>query len=348
MTSTLVFRRDDRLLVLAPHPDDETLATGGILQGALAAGAEVRVVIASDGDNNPWPQRWLERRWRIDAGARARWGRRRREESRRALEILGVPAEAVRHLGWPDLGMTAQLMEGPLAERVLAEELATFAPTHLAAPMANDHHPDHNALAILIELALAVTPAVRPRRLGYLVHGLAPAEAADACTFPGSDAQRRRKREAVMAHATQVSLSERRLLAIAAREERFIAANVSPALPRTFSLRVPMTARLPWVRHELLLVTLGGGAVRRVRLQVSAAMNGESVSEHDGLRLRMRRVGGGVEVDVASEPPLERGFIKLARSGSRLVIYDCAGWTDFTQCLAERLPEALAGSALPR
>lgn len=348
MTSTLAFRRHDRLLVLAPHPDDETLATGGIIQGARAAGAEVRVVIASDGDNNPWPQRWLERRWRIDAEARARWGRRRREESRHALEILGVPSGAVRHLGWPDLGMTACLMDGPAAERVLADELATFAPTHLAAPLANDHHPDHNALAILVELALAATPAVRPRRLGYLVHGQCAEADLQACTYPASDAQRQQKRQAVMAHATQVSLSERRLLAIAAREERFTAAVAPPMLPRTFSLRVPVPARLPWLRHELLIVTLGGGVTRRVRLHVGAAQAGQSGFDPNGLRLRMRAVGGGVEVDVASESPLDRGFIKVTRSGSRLVIYDCAGWADFSDCLAERLPEPLAGDAVPR
>nr|MBP6330775.1 PIG-L family deacetylase [Dokdonella sp.] len=42
----------DRVLVLAPHPDDEVLATGGLIQQALAAGAALRVIVATDGDNN--------------------------------------------------------------------------------------------------------------------------------------------------------------------------------------------------------------------------------------------------------------------------------------------------------
>ncbi|MCB1569830.1 MAG: PIG-L family deacetylase, partial [Xanthomonadales bacterium] len=61
MTLRLELRDSDRLLVVVPHPDDETLATGGLIQRALLAGAALRVVFATDGDNNPWPQRWLER-----------------------------------------------------------------------------------------------------------------------------------------------------------------------------------------------------------------------------------------------------------------------------------------------
>ena len=47
-----------KIAVLAPHPDDESLGTGGLIQQALAAGAEVRVIFVTDGDNNPWPQRF--------------------------------------------------------------------------------------------------------------------------------------------------------------------------------------------------------------------------------------------------------------------------------------------------
>ena len=50
----------DRVLVLAVHPDDESLCAGGLIQHALAHGAKVRVVFITDGDNNPWPQRFVE------------------------------------------------------------------------------------------------------------------------------------------------------------------------------------------------------------------------------------------------------------------------------------------------
>jgi hypothetical protein len=65
MTRPLTFTAADRLLVFAPHPDDETIATGELIQLARASGAVVHVVFATDGDNNPWPQRWCERRLHI-------------------------------------------------------------------------------------------------------------------------------------------------------------------------------------------------------------------------------------------------------------------------------------------
>src|SRR5689334_18241615 len=112
MSTTLTPVGSDRLLILAPHPDDESIASGGLIQIARAAGAAVRVLVLTDGDNNPWPQRWIEKRWRIDAAARARWGARRREEARAAMRILGLGDEVAGFLGLPDLGLTDLLMRG--------------------------------------------------------------------------------------------------------------------------------------------------------------------------------------------------------------------------------------------
>jgi len=78
----------ERIMVFAPHPDDETLATGGLLQQAVAAGSAVQVIFATDGDNNPWPQRAIERRWHLTPADRIRWGTRRRKEALAALSAL--------------------------------------------------------------------------------------------------------------------------------------------------------------------------------------------------------------------------------------------------------------------
>src|SRR2546425_648865 len=61
-----------RLLLLAPHPDDEALAMGGLLQRAAAVGATIHVAFITDGEDNPWPQRAADRRWRIGPHERAR------------------------------------------------------------------------------------------------------------------------------------------------------------------------------------------------------------------------------------------------------------------------------------
>jgi len=54
-------------MMFAAHPDDESLACSIVLQQAVRAGAAIRVVYATDGDDNPWPQRVLERKWRLNA-----------------------------------------------------------------------------------------------------------------------------------------------------------------------------------------------------------------------------------------------------------------------------------------
>ena len=43
---------NDRILILAPHPDDETIGTGGIIQEALRLNIPIKVVYFTNGDNN--------------------------------------------------------------------------------------------------------------------------------------------------------------------------------------------------------------------------------------------------------------------------------------------------------
>ena len=78
----------DRILVIAPHPDDESIGAGGLLLRAKQAGAQVRVIFCTSGDNNPWPQRAIEKCVFISASARLRWAARRRDEARAALRFL--------------------------------------------------------------------------------------------------------------------------------------------------------------------------------------------------------------------------------------------------------------------
>src|SRR4030081_2177344 len=95
-----------RILFFAPHPDDESLAAGGLLQKAVPAGASVQVVFATNGDNNPWPLRVLEKQWKIEATHRALWGMRRMHEALDALTQLGVPRASAHFLHLPDQHLT--------------------------------------------------------------------------------------------------------------------------------------------------------------------------------------------------------------------------------------------------
>ncbi|HSV05425.1 MAG TPA: PIG-L family deacetylase [Candidatus Binatus sp.] len=207
-----------RVMVIAPHPDDETLGAGGVLQRAVAAGAAIRVIFATDGENNPWPQRVLERRWRIGADERTRWASRRRAEALAALRVLGVRSESVHFLGLPDQELTALLLreDGPGVE--LAAEIHDWRPTLLVGPSMIDLHPDHSALAVLLELALSSAPEYRCARLEYVIHG--PLQAATVA-LRLRPAERRRKETAVRCHASQL-LFHHRGFVDRARWENFV------------------------------------------------------------------------------------------------------------------------------
>ena len=332
MIRGLDLRDSDRLLVVVPHPDDETLATGGLLQRALGAGAEVRVVVATDGDNNPWPQRWLERRWRIDAAARERWGRRRREEARSAMALLGVPAEAVRFFGWPDQRLTAMLMRDGAAEEQLRDELARFSPSIVAMPSLDDRHPDHNALRVMLELALFRQGRFDCRRLGYVVHGPGP----DRCSLaiPLDAAQFANKQRALLAHATQLSLSRRRMQRLCERVECFEAGRAPSKAAAQEGLEwiLPWPGHQRWLHgHELLIVAGVGTRIARHRIALprttQATTRNVALGDDPPLQAAVRIEAGRLRVSLASRETISLAFAKIERTGTRLVIYDSRGWS---------------------
>ena len=122
----------DRLLVLAAHPDDETLGAGGLIASAHARGTGVSVVVATDGDaSHPLSPT-------LTPGELAR---RRRLEVQDAVTRL-APGATVHFLGLPD-GRLAECADA-LAAHV--ERLAQTV-THVVCPWLGDRHPDHEACA---------------------------------------------------------------------------------------------------------------------------------------------------------------------------------------------------------
>jgi LmbE family N-acetylglucosaminyl deacetylase len=225
MPSAFTLSPQDRVMVFAPHPDDEALGCGGLIQHAVALGAQVRVVFQTDGDNNPWPQRYVEQRWRIDADCRQRWGARRRLEAGRSVQTLGLPADAAAFFGLPDQGLTRLWQEhDAYALGLHVAELETFRPTLLVVPSQDDNHPDHVGSYGLIQEAMKRARMNLPQ-WAYLIHRRWFCPEASGITLDLTLRQKARKLAAIECHETQLFLSSARFCGYARDSEIFIPSN---------------------------------------------------------------------------------------------------------------------------
>jgi LmbE family N-acetylglucosaminyl deacetylase len=194
-----------RLLILAPHSDDETLGTAGLILAAQRDGIQVRVVIATNGDGflfatmqdfrklYPHPQDFI------------RFGEMRQRESLAALKILGIKPEQVSFLSYPDRGSPSEWNDhwsasnpyrSPYSQgtkspypltynphSVYAGEdylgdimsiLKDYRPDLIVYPHPDDVHPDHWGLNVFTRLAITEVmhsdTTFKPTQLTYLIH----------------------------------------------------------------------------------------------------------------------------------------------------------------------------------
>lgn len=189
----------ERVLVLAPHPDDEVLGAGGAITGLAAQGAQILVVFLTNGDANAAAKylfTWNPLHRAEDYQA---LGYRRMKEAGEAMRILGVPWDHLLFLGYPDRGLYAlwttyweksyqspyTKMDRPFYRNSFNPEasytgkdllsdlcaiLETFRPTVIYCPHPEDAHPDHRATAFFLQAALGEVP-LSPEIRYYLVHG---------------------------------------------------------------------------------------------------------------------------------------------------------------------------------
>lgn len=136
----------DRLLVIVPHPDDETLGAAGLLVLAHNSGAQARVVVVTDANKHGR-------------------GQRRRAESRQALALLQGSEADIQFWGYPEGALHNDQSLRAAVARLLAEYRPTIAVTTVPA----DLHRDHRALGLAVTETAAATHYAG-RLYGFLVH----------------------------------------------------------------------------------------------------------------------------------------------------------------------------------
>ncbi len=160
-----------RVIVVAPHPDDESLGCGGLLALLAAAGRVAQVFFMTDGSRS---------HSRSLSHPAARLAALREEEAVAALSELGLPPGSAHFLRFGDGAMpkegTSPFVE---ATRRLQQMVTAIRPDTLLVPWRRDPHCDHEATWRLFTAVVAgLRPA--PRWLEYPVWAWTKAEGESA------------------------------------------------------------------------------------------------------------------------------------------------------------------------
>lgn len=193
------FRKGERILILSPHPDDETLCCGGLIQQAQQAGAKVYVAWITAGDGFEFDAALTQRVADPTPQDMQKLGNLRAAEAKRAVSVLGVPAERTFMLGYPDgglfqlftthydepltnkhTGVDRVYVQGALVpghaytgrnlESDIGSLLNRVQPDQVLAPAPQDFHADHHTLSY-IALRLMAQREQENRLRFWVVHG---------------------------------------------------------------------------------------------------------------------------------------------------------------------------------
>ena len=170
-----------RILVLAPHPDDEVFGCGGLLALLAASGASISVHVVTDGGYGKFGQ---------DKAAR-------KSESRAAAALLGYPPPCFWDL--PDQGLH---LDDALIARIKGE-IEAQQPDLILCPSIWEVHPDHLTLAHGVIEAARGTP-YSPRILFYEVGVPMPGTA----LIVDISAVAERKRAAMQCFPSQLAIQD--------------------------------------------------------------------------------------------------------------------------------------------
>lgn len=175
-----------RVLLFAPHPDDEVAGPGGTLALHRAAGDPVRVVVATDGVSGD-PEH------RFDP---ATYTAMRRAESTAGLREVGV--DDVAFWGFPD-NCVLSPSDVERGVQVAVAEIERTRPDLVYLPWQREGHPDHHALHAILVAALDRLQW-RGLALGYEVwNAMVPDVIVDVTAVV------EQKRRAMQAHQSQLA-----------------------------------------------------------------------------------------------------------------------------------------------
>jgi LmbE family N-acetylglucosaminyl deacetylase len=174
-----------KVLVLAPHPDDETIGPGATLSMHAAGGDDIHVVFVSAGTAGD-PTGALDPE---------EYAATRQAEARAAADVLGIAH--LEFWGLPDGTKVNENDVAMLLPRVI-DAIERVKPDVLYAPHEADQHSDHHAVCVIARRALAAVKKP-PHAFGYEVW-----TASTAAFVVDVSAAYERKMEALACYASQL------------------------------------------------------------------------------------------------------------------------------------------------
>ena len=191
---------ETRLLVFAPHNDDETLGCGNLISKVIKSGGKVKLILLTNGDGHTSAvaRSYLTIKPRAKDYMRSAYVRQ--TETENAMRKIGILKDDILYLGYPDGGLYNMWKENwdennlfvsnytkqdyspysnsyrenaPYCGKNLSEDIEKimldFNPSVVVFPHPNDQHPDHFSTYCFVKYVLEKNK-LYPKQLLYLVH----------------------------------------------------------------------------------------------------------------------------------------------------------------------------------
>ncbi|BCX14365.1 MAG: hypothetical protein KatS3mg088_048 [Patescibacteria group bacterium] len=175
---------NSRLLILSPHPDDEVLIAGGLIQRVLKEGGQVKIVYLTTGDSSINSVIKIDKNVKLSPGEFVKLANICHDEAIKATKVLGLNNNNLYFLGFPDQGLREIIARengdprGPVVSRTtkldhvayswaykdgqdyyfdnlmndLLEIVNSYKPNVVITTHLADSHPDHKAAAEIAEM----------------------------------------------------------------------------------------------------------------------------------------------------------------------------------------------------
>ncbi|NYB51523.1 MAG: PIG-L family deacetylase [Methanobacteriaceae archaeon] len=195
-------KSSDRILIFAPHPDDESLGTGGIIARAIEKNATVKVVMVTDGSKSHTHTVFKQFQTKTNLTENVSLPELRHNETLTAIKNLGLNESNIIFLGYPDGGLRKMLNDhwdygnpyksdtdynqydhvpysfayeknapytGASVVKNMESIIQEFKPNIIFYPDDGDDHPDHWAVSFFAQYAIMETNYTGSEYT-YLVH----------------------------------------------------------------------------------------------------------------------------------------------------------------------------------